>query len=187
MSTGILENLSPRDRILTVAGNLFYNNGYRAVGIDRVIAEADVAKATFYKHFPSKDDLIVAWINKAEEGSKSLALETKSATPLFDYMDAMITIAGQTWCMGCTFQGAASEFGDVSHPVHAAALQVKRNTIAELKRRAVVQGFSDPDKMAQFMFLLLEGVWASGRMFKTEAPIEHAKEAVRVLAGAPIK
>ena len=61
--------LSARDRILSVAGPLFYREGYRATGIDRVIAEADVAKATFYKHFPSKDDLITAWIARAEDSS----------------------------------------------------------------------------------------------------------------------
>jgi AcrR family transcriptional regulator len=49
---------SARDRILAVAGRLFYRDGYRAIGVDRVIGEAEVAKATFYKHFPSKDDLI---------------------------------------------------------------------------------------------------------------------------------
>ncbi|MGL5012068.1 MAG: TetR/AcrR family transcriptional regulator, partial [Paracoccaceae bacterium] len=60
---------SARDRIVTTAGSLFYREGYRAIGVDRVIAEADVAKATFYRHFPSKDDLIVAWVETAEKGA----------------------------------------------------------------------------------------------------------------------
>src|SRR4051812_20972724 len=49
-----------REHILRVAEDLFYQRGYRAVGVDLIIAEADVAKATFYRHFPSKDDLLVA-------------------------------------------------------------------------------------------------------------------------------
>jgi AcrR family transcriptional regulator len=187
MSSPILEKSGPRERILKTAGRLFYEDGYRAVGIDRVIAEAEVAKASFYKYFPSKDDLIVAWIKDAETMSRSLLPPMESKTPLFDYMDKMIGIAQQTWCMGCTFQGAASEFGEMAHPVHAAALAVKRNVIAELEARAALQKLPNPQKIAQHMFLLLEGVWASVRMFKAEAPIEHAKVAVRMLAGLSTK
>jgi AcrR family transcriptional regulator len=184
MSSIEIEKSGPRERILKTAGRLFYQEGYRAVGIDRVIAEAEVAKASFYKHFPSKDDLIVAWINDAEDMSRSILPPAESATPLYDYMDKMIGIAQQTWCMGCTFQGAASEFGETVHPAHAAALQVKQNVIAELETRAAQQKLADPKKIAQLMFLLLEGVWASVRMFKAEAPIQHAKAAVRTLATA---
>jgi AcrR family transcriptional regulator len=181
MSSTETENIGPRERILKTAGKLFYEDGYRAVGIDKVIAEAQVAKASFYKYFPSKDDLIVAWIKQAEAGSRRMLPDIESATPLFDYMDMMIGIADQKWCMGCTFQGAASEFGEVAHPAHAAALEVKQNTIAELRQRAKAQGLADPDKIADMMFLLLEGVWASVRMFKADAPLQHANEAVRAL------
>jgi AcrR family transcriptional regulator len=184
MSSTIEEKIGPRERILKTAGRLFYHDGYRAVGIDRVIAEAEVAKASFYKYFPSKDDLIVAWIKDAEATSRALAPSQDSATPLFDYMDKMIGVAEQTWCMGCTFQGAASEFGEKTHPAHAAALAVKKNVIAELEARTAQQKLANPKKIAQLMFLLLEGVWASVRMFKADAPIQHAKDAVRMLAGA---
>jgi AcrR family transcriptional regulator len=182
MSSIEIEKAGPRERILKTAGRLFYEEGYRAVGIDRVIAEAEVAKASFYKHFPSKDELIVAWIKNAEDMSGKAMPPAEGTTPLFDYMDKMIGIAQQTWCMGCTFQAAASEFGDTVHPAHAAALQVKQNVIAELETRATQQKLTDPKKIAQLMFLLLEGVWASVRMFKANAPIQHAKAAVRALA-----
>jgi AcrR family transcriptional regulator len=176
------ENLSPRDRVLKVAGSLFYKEGYRAIGIDRVIAEADVAKATFYKHFPSKDDLIVAWIKQAEGMSKGVLPPIEGSTPLFDYMDKMIGIARENWCMGCTFQGTAAEFVDVTHPAHAASKQVKENVLAELEHRAAAQGLTDAKAVAEQMFLLLEGVWASVRMFQSQAPLAHAQAAVRKLA-----
>ena len=57
---------SARDRILAAAGQLFAEQGVRATGVDALIATADVAKATFYRHFPSKDDLIVAWLQEPE-------------------------------------------------------------------------------------------------------------------------
>jgi AcrR family transcriptional regulator len=182
MSSTMLEKPSARERILKIAGGLFYHEGYRAVGIDRVIAEADVAKATFYKHFPSKDDLIVAWINQAEESSRAILPSAESETPLFDYMDAMIGIARKSGCMGCTYQGTAAEFADPAHPAHAASLEVKQRVLKDLEVRAKKQGLKKPKQVAEFMFLFLEGVWASVRMFRQDAPLGHCKDAVRALA-----
>lgn len=172
---------SARDRILNTAGPLFYREGYRAVGIDRVIAEADVAKATFYKHFPSKDDLIVAWIDRAEERSAQALPPLDCPEPLTAYVDRMIAIARQGGCMGCTYQGTAAEFSDPAHPAHAAAISVKRRVIETLEARARAQGLSDPQATARAVFLFLEGVWASVRMFGASAPLAGAETAVRRL------
>jgi AcrR family transcriptional regulator len=173
---------SPRDRILSTAGRLFYREGYRAIGIDRVIAEADVAKATFYKHFPSKDDLIVAWIAKADAGSADLLPADNDHLPFFAYADAMIGIAEQPWCMGCTFQATAVEFVDPDHPAHAASLDVKRRVLSRLSALATRQGVLAPDRVATQVYLLIEGVWATVRMFQDPAAIAHARAAVRRLA-----
>lgn len=172
-----------RVRILDAAGPLFYRDGFRAVGVDRVIAEAGVAKATFYKHFPSKDDLIVAWIARAEGLTDAAAPPDDSPTPLTDYANAMIDVAAQDRCLGCTFQVSASEFSDPAHPAHAAALKVKRRVLAELARRASLQGFDEPDAIAAQVFLLIEGVWASVRMFGRDAPLGAARAALVRLTG----
>jgi AcrR family transcriptional regulator len=172
----------PRERILSVAGALFYREGYRAVGIDRIIADADVAKATFYNHFPSKDDLIVAWIQGAEKSSQQHLPPATGTHPLFDYVDALLAIAKQSWCMGCTYQVTAAEFVDRDHPAHAASMAVKQRVLAELKARAKQQGVKHPQAVAEKLFLLLEGVWASVRMFHSDAPLVHAKAAARQLA-----
>jgi AcrR family transcriptional regulator len=172
---------TPREKILSVAGPLFYREGYRAVGVDRVIAEAGVAKATFYKHFPAKDDLIVAWIERAEATSVPSFPAADSPAPLFDYVDHLINIAKQHWCLGCTYQGTAAEFPDPSHPAHAAALGVKRRTLATLQERAKMQGAKHPKATAESIYLLLEGVWSSVRMFGPDAPLTHASKAARLL------
>jgi AcrR family transcriptional regulator len=185
MSSTEMEKIGPRERILQTAGRLFYNEGYRAVGIDRVIAEAEVAKASFYKHFPSKDELIVAWINQAEGMSRAILPPLDGPTPLFDYMDKMIDIATQSWCLGCTYQNSAAEFVDPAHPAHAAAIRVKKTVLADLEARAHSQQLHQPKVLAEQMFLLLEGVWASVRMLRAEAPLSHVKSAVRRLATAP--
>jgi AcrR family transcriptional regulator len=174
--------VSPRDRILSVAGRLFYREGYRGVGVDRVIAEADVAKATFYKHFPSKDDLIVAWITHAEAQSAQGLPPADGPHPLIAYADAMVDIALQPYCMGCTYQGTAAEFVDPAHPAHAASLGVKKRVLALLSDRALTEGHADPEAVAEGIYLLLEGVWASSRMFGANAPLSHAKAAIRKLA-----
>jgi AcrR family transcriptional regulator len=182
-SEGKAENPpSARDRILSVAGRLFYREGYRGVGVDRVIAEADVAKATFYKHFPSKDDLIVAWINRAEMVSGKALPPADGPHPLISYADAMVDIALQPTCLGCTYQGTAAEFADPAHPAHAAALGVKERVLAVLTDRAVTEGHADPTAVAEGIYLLLEGVWATSRMFGAKAPLAHAKAAIRKLA-----
>jgi AcrR family transcriptional regulator len=172
---------SPRDRILAVAGRLFYRDGYRAIGIDRVIAEADVAKATFYKHFPSKDDLIVAWIEKAEAQSLAGAPPIAGPEPLTDYARAMIGIAGRVTCLGCTFQVSAAEFSSADHPAHLAARGVKDRVMAALRVRATAQGLADPEGAAEAVFLFLEGVWAAKRMYGAEAPLDKAGAAVAAL------
>jgi AcrR family transcriptional regulator len=175
------KSVPPRDRIVDVAGPLFYREGYRAVGVDRVIAEAGVAKATFYKHFPAKDDLIVAWVMRSEERSAKSLPPVDGPLPLIAYADHMIDIAGKVWCLGCTYQGTAAEFSDPAHPAHAASMGVKRRVIENLQQRARNQGLRDPQAAAERVFLLLEGVWAATRMFGATAPLSHAKDAIRRL------
>lgn len=175
---------SARERILSVAGRLFYRDGFRAIGIDRVIAEADVAKATFYKHFPSKDDLIVAWI----EGSEAQALKTAPPAdgprPLTDYALNMIAIANRPSCLGCTYQVSAAEFSAPDHPAHRAALAVKHRVLEALTLRATAQGIATPRRAAEAVFLFLEGIWAARRMFGPDAPLDTAPQAVQALIGS---
>jgi AcrR family transcriptional regulator len=172
---------STRERIVSAAGGLFYKYGYRGVGVDRVIAESGVAKATFYKHFPSKDDLIVAWIEQAAAMGAAHEAQTAKAggPPLLAVFDAYLAIAKRPSCLGCTFQGTAAEFPEESHPAHAASLKVKRAVIDRFDRLARRQGLPKPREKAEMLYLLLEGVWASVRMFRKDAPIGHAAEAAR--------
>ena len=177
--------LNARDRILSVAGPLFYREGYRAVGVDRVIAGADVAKATFYRHFPSKDDLIVAWLHRAETGMAAHMPAADRPTALSDFIAATMATARRTSCMGCTFQGSAAEFGLMAHPVHAAARAVKDRSLADLEARARAEGLANPAAVAAEVFLVIEGLWASTRMFGTGAPFDAAERVFnRILAAA---
>ena len=128
-----------------MAGPLFYAEGYRAIGVDRIIAESGVAKASFYKYFPAKDDPIVAVITGFEARANAALPGPDVPEPLFAYTDALITIAQSQSCAGCAYQGTAAEFADPAHPAHAAAIGVKQRTLAALRLRAERQGLAEPD------------------------------------------
>src|SRR5436305_5172469 len=110
-----------RQRILETADRLFYQDGLRAVGIDRIIAEAEVAKMSLYKHFPSKDDLILAVLQHREEGVLEFfrsAMERhgkKAKSPLRAFFAALKDFFESPGFRGCPFQNAAVELADPAH------------------------------------------------------------------------
>jgi AcrR family transcriptional regulator len=111
-----------RQRILETADRLFYRDGIRAVGIDRIIAEAGVAKMSLYRHFPSKDDLILAVLQYREQGVLEFfrsALERhgkKAKKPLRAFFAALKEWFETPGFRGCAFQNAAVELADPAHP-----------------------------------------------------------------------
>jgi AcrR family transcriptional regulator len=116
------ETSEARQRILETADRLFYQEGVRAVGIDRIIAEAGVAKMSLYKHFPSKDDLILAVLQYREVGVLEFfrsAMERhgrKTKTPLRAFFAALKEWFETSGFRGCAFQNAAVELADPAHP-----------------------------------------------------------------------
>ena len=116
------ETSEARQRILETADRLFYRDGIRAVGIDRIIAEAEVAKMSLYKHFPSKDDLILAALKHREEGVLEFfrsAMERhgkKAKNPLRAFFAALKEWFETPGFRGCAFQNAAVELANPAHP-----------------------------------------------------------------------
>jgi AcrR family transcriptional regulator len=116
------ETSEARQRILETADRLFYEEGIRAVGIDRIIAEAGVAKMSLYNHFASKDDLILATLKYREEGVLEFfrsAMERhakKAKNPLRAFFAALKDFFESPGFRGCPFQNAAVELADPSHP-----------------------------------------------------------------------
>jgi AcrR family transcriptional regulator len=112
-------------RILATADRLFYDEGIRSVGIDRLIGESKVTKATFYKHYGSKDRLIVEYVLGRDRAARSVVEElverTDSPRAVLDGVIA--TIVGDTQSpsfRGCPFINASAEFGEPGHPVRRA-------------------------------------------------------------------
>lgn len=116
------ETSEARQRILETADRLFYQDGVRAVGIDRIIAEAGVAKMSLYNHFPSKDDLILAVLTYREVGVLEFfraAMERhgkRAKNPLRSFFSALKDFFESPGFRGCPFQNAAIELADPTHP-----------------------------------------------------------------------
>lgn len=117
-----LQRAPAKGRVLETADELFYSEGIRNVGVDRIIAKASVTKATFYKHFRAKDNLILEYITTRHlnERRKMDALLESAASPqdAFDaYLQAVVEELGRPEFRGCAFINAAAEFSDPAHPV----------------------------------------------------------------------
>ena len=155
--------LSARERILRTASNLFYREGIHAVGIDRVIAESGVAKSTLYKHFPSKDALVVACLERRDGPSRRwLETETirRGGTPqerilgLFDVLEDWFA---QATFRGCAFTNASLELADVEHPAHAVVIAHKDAIRAFFRDLCLQLGVADPEALAAQFMLLYDG------------------------------
>lgn len=183
------ENESPRDRVLRVAGELFYERGFHAVGIDLIIDRAGVAKATLYRHFSTKDDLIAAYLDDANQRFWSwLDSVIDPVSPPVDRLarlfDAVAVLATSPMCLGCTFQVAAAEFPDPSHPGHSVALGHKQAVRERLYELAVAAEAKRPDDLADGLLLLMDGAFAVARMYGPDNPGRSVAIAARSLIAA---
>lgn len=181
-----------RDRVLRAAGALFYEHGFQAVGIDLIIEHAGVAKATLYRHFPTKDELIAAYLDDAnarfrEWFDSSVDTDAPATDALVGLFDAVAELASSPGCLGCTFQVTASEFPDMSHPGHAVALAHKQGVHGRLRELANETGARQPDELADGLLLLMDGAFASTRMFGQDNPGRRVGSAARTLIDAHVK
>lgn len=178
-----------RERILEAASRLFVRDGFRAVGVDTVIAEAGVAKMTLYAHFPSKDDLIAAYLERANERfwrwlDTAVAGVDDPRAKLVSMFHAVGKLANDPQCLGCTFQGTAAEFPDPEHPGHRVALAHKQAVLARLGTLAREADLRDPEALADQLLLLMDGAWVAARMFGPGNPSAQVAAAATALIQA---
>jgi AcrR family transcriptional regulator len=175
--------------VLQTATELFYERGFHAVGVDLIIDRAGVAKTTLYRHFASKDDLIVAYLEHANtrfwawfEGA--IDPDLPAGDQLVAVFDAVAKLATSPNCLGCTFQATAAEFPDAGHPGHAAALAHKQAVRSRLRDLAHAAGATDPGSLADGLLLVMDGAFAAARMYRRSSPAVHAATAARALIDA---
>lgn len=179
-----------RRRILDVAGELFYRDGFRAVGVDTVVERSGVAKTTLYHHFPSKDQLIVAYLQDANERfwtwfDQAVAGQREPHAKLVALFETVGRLARSPECLGCTFQGTAAEFPDPDHPGHRTAKAHKQAVLRRLRELAEQAGAHDPPDLARQLLLLLDGAFAAARMFgPRSSPAASVARAAQTLLDA---
>ncbi|MDG4891855.1 MULTISPECIES: TetR/AcrR family transcriptional regulator [unclassified Mesorhizobium] len=182
-----------RQHVVDTAYSLFKRDGFHATGIDRIIAEANIAKMTMYRHFPAKDELIVAVLeHRAARFERQL--DRLAATA--DTAEAKIlTILDwhERWFRdpdfhGCLFAHALAEFGDPDHPVFKAASRQKNGLRARL--RAILEEEMPPERaegVATALLMLIEGATLLAQMGEADAAIANARKAASaILAGAQV-
>lgn len=154
---------SPRERILVTASGLFYREGLRAVGVDRVVAESGVAKSTLYKHFPSKDALIVACLERRDASSRSwLELEAtrRGSTPCARLLGIFAVLEewfGWETFRGCAFANAGLELTDGAHPARAVVVAHKDAIRGFMRDLCTELDVADADGLAAQLMLLYDG------------------------------
>ena len=155
-----------RERLLVAAIDLFYRNGFNAVGIDQIIASAGVTKTTFYKHFESKDDVMVAAVRRYDEWESQAVQRAvhkiagddpvKQFLATLDVMDEWFNHPD---FYGCVFTNAATEFPNPHDPVHRAAAEFKKKTRDHWCKQAKAAGATDAgaEVFADCFAALVEG------------------------------
>lgn len=150
-----------RRRLLDTATRLFYTDGIRAVGIDRIIAEAGVAKATFYNHFPSKDDLVLAYIEELDELGRDAVSALPERPPramiaaVMGRISDAVTAGG--W-RGCPFLNAAAEYPNPTSPVRQ-AIDARRAWYHDVLREILAaDGDPIPSVTASLLVALSDGL-----------------------------
>ena len=171
-----------REHVLEVAHQLFYWNGIRATGVDRVAAEAAVAPTTLYRLFASKDDLVGAYMLRAADlyrewfDAAARTGGTDARQQILAVFDALTEQVQPGQCRGCPFLMALAEFPDPAHPAHRHAVATKgwvRVRLGELV--AALDPVTDTELLADQLALVMEGVYASVQALGVGGPAQRAR------------
>lgn len=185
-------SVSRRDHLVDTAMKLFCKHGFRATGIDTVLAESGVAKKTLYNHFRSKDELIIATLQKrdadfmafAREGVARLA-DKQTGDPrmarVLALFDAIAEWAEGDNFTGCTFINASAEFPRREDPIHVACANHKKLVIQYIEELISELQLPDAHKIAKQVALLIEGAIVFAHTTCDTSGVPLAKETARRL------
>lgn len=184
------ERKTARRRILDAAQELFYREGIRAVGVDAVIARAGVAKMSLYRAFPSKDDLIVAFLEEVSQHYWEWWDEVVARHDGAPRQQVQALFAGLVRhttgprFRGCPFTNTAIEFPDPGHPGRAVVQAHRRELRRRLAELGRALGARDAALLADQLLLLMEGAYSAGTVMCGESPCHAVAAAAEVLISA---
>jgi AcrR family transcriptional regulator len=184
---------TPKDKLFQTAARLFYQHGYRATGVDTIAAESGIGKMTLYRHYPSKDDLIVAFLQTSDqefweyfEGSTKDAPTAREK--ILAFFKALQNYTTSPNCYGCPFINVATEYPQVEYAGHQVALEHKQSVRLRFNQLARGAGARQPEALANALLLLMDGAYMAARMFgaSPDNPAAGVSEAARQLIDAQI-
>lgn len=186
------KEIAPKDQVFQTAARLFYQHGYRAIGVDTIAAESGIGKMTLYRHYPSKDDLIVAFLkdsdevfwNYFEEDVKDAVTPREKLLAFFESLQDYVTTPA---CYGCPFLNVATEYPETDYPGHQIALEHKQSVRVRFRQLAEEAGAGNPETLADQLFLLMDGAYMASRMFGAQNPASHLASAAKTLIDAQIE
>ena len=159
-----------RERLLGTATRIFYAEGIHAVGIDRIVAEAQVTRATLYRHFPGKEDLVLAYLDGVDRAMRAQVDEAATrGLPAAGTVRAIGESIAQSiqspGFRGCAFLNAVAEYPDPDHPVHKAVL-VHRQWFLDTMTELLAGVRETPAELSARHFVMMrDGAMAAGCLF----------------------
>ncbi|SDT57238.1 transcriptional regulator, TetR family [Mucilaginibacter mallensis] len=171
-----------RDRIIGVASDLFHRQGYNQTGVNQIIAEADIAYASLYNNFSSKNDLLIAYLEKQsvdffdrfDSFSKGIS---KPKEKLFKLIDYRVELQKPDF-LGCPFTKIIAEIGTADSKVHRIVEQHKdkqRKHLYELLMQIECTDLLDKRVLSDSLFLMIEGATVNSTVSRNFAPIENVR------------
>ena len=185
------KEFAPKDKVFQTASRLFYQHGYRAIGVDTIAAESGIGKMTLYRHYPSKDDLIVAYLKGHDDffWNNFEKITEDATTPrekLLAFFKALQNYTKTAACHGCPFINVATEYPETDYPGHQVAIEHKQAVRTRFRGLAKEAGAPEPEVLADQLFLLMDGAYMAARMFGTKNPASHLASAAKILVDAQI-
>jgi AcrR family transcriptional regulator len=174
---------------MTVASALFYAEGIHAVGIDRIIAEAGVAKATFYHHFVSKDELVRAYLVEEYQRQRDAleAVHRAAADPraaLLGIFELLVDNAANPRFRGCPFTNAAAEYPDPDHPVRRTIADYRTWNRGLFRDLLAAADHPDPAGTAAVLMAIRDGIVVGGSLDAPAVLQPHIRSTVTRLLDA---
>lgn len=180
---------NPKEKILATAGRLFYEQGYNSTGINQVLEEAGVAKASLYSHFGSKEELGLAYLKetRTEWFAGITAMVDKKTDPadrllaIFDFLERQLPLQH---FKGCRFINMLAEIGDSQPEMQQQVLEHKRKLRRYVQQLLAAVHDSGEPSLADTIYLLFEGAIVESKVYKEIWPVKTAKKMVKRLIGA---
>ena len=179
-----------KDELIEKALLVFYDNGFHASGMDLIANKTGISKTSIYKHFRTKDDLIIAALKRRDDDFRDWfyqRIKELADTPkgqliaMFDALEEWFETPGYR---GCMFIKASSEFQDPKHPIHIASADHKRALEKHLIALAEKAGISNPAVLVRQLLLLKEGAIVTAHLGYVKKPALDAKQAAVALVNA---